>query len=143
MVTKLRELSDAVEELFQDLDVVDDPQGGPPWPRIQALSGYVRGELRDVVHLEVKRALAVVASHYEIDLEQVCEGYVLPDEPKLADAEMQRLTNVVEGPGTSLAPHFEVEAFMPPLRWSPSYLMSDLLRPHRPGHRPRSLAQRL
>jgi hypothetical protein len=53
-VTELRELSDVVVELFQDLDVVDVPQGGPPWTRMQALSGYVRGELHDVVHLVVK-----------------------------------------------------------------------------------------
>jgi hypothetical protein len=48
----------------------------------------------------------MVASHYEIDLERVCEGYVLPDEPELA--------YTVEGLGTSLARHFEVEAVWPP-----------------------------
>jgi hypothetical protein len=32
--------------------------------------------------------LVVVASHYEIDLERVCMGYVLPNESDLADAEM-------------------------------------------------------
>ena len=77
---------------------------------MQALSGYVWGELCDAVHLEVKRAVAVVASHYEIDLERVCEGYILPDESELADAEMRRLTNTVEGLWTSLARHFEAEA---------------------------------
>jgi hypothetical protein len=48
---------------------------------------FVQGELHRVVHLRVKRALAVVASHYEIDLERVCDGFVLPDEPELAAAE--------------------------------------------------------
>jgi hypothetical protein len=105
-VIELRELFDAVVELFQDLDVVDVPQGGPRWPRMQALSGYVWGELRDVVQLGVKRVLVVVASHYEIDLERVCEGYVLPDKPELADT--------IEGLGTLLARHFEVEAVPPP-----------------------------
>jgi hypothetical protein len=61
----------------------------------------------------VKRALVVVASHYEIDLEQVCECYVLPDEPDLADAEMQRLVDAVEGPGPSLACHLEPEVVLP------------------------------
>jgi hypothetical protein len=112
--TELRELSDAVVDLFQDLDVVDVPRSEPPWPCMQALSGYMRGELHDAVHLGVKRALVVVASHYEIDLEQVCEGYVLPDEPELAAAEMRRLNDTVEGPRTSLARHFEVEAVPPP-----------------------------
>lgn len=36
----------------------------------------------------MKRASAVVTSHYEINLEQVCEGYVLPGERDLAEAEM-------------------------------------------------------
>jgi hypothetical protein len=61
----------------------------------------------------VKRALAVVASHYEINLERVCEGYVLPDEPNLTDTEMHRLVNAVEGPGSSLARHFEAEVVPP------------------------------
>jgi hypothetical protein len=95
---------------------------------MQALSGYVRGELRDAVHLGVKRARAVVASHYEIDLEWVCEGYVLAHEPELADAKMWMLNDVVEGLGTSLDRHFEVEAISPPSRQPLSYLMSDLLR---------------
>lgn len=51
---------------------------------MQALGGYVWGELHGVVHLGVKWALAVVTSHYEIDLERVCDDYVLPDEPELA-----------------------------------------------------------
>ena len=81
---------------------------------MQALSGYIRGELSDVVHLGVKRALAVVASHYEINLKRVFDGYVLPNEPKLATTEMRRLNDVVKGPGTLLARHFKVEVVPPP-----------------------------
>jgi hypothetical protein len=63
----------------------------------------------------VKRALVVVASHYEIDLERVCDDFVLPDEPELAAAEGQRLMDTVEGPRTLLAHHFEDEALpLPP-----------------------------
>ena len=51
------------------------PYASPEWLRM--------GELHNVVHLGVKRALAEVASHYEIDLERVCEGYVLPTSPSL------------------------------------------------------------
>jgi hypothetical protein len=82
---------------------------------MQALGGYVQGELHGAVHLGVKRAMAVVASHYEIDLERVCDGYVLPDEPELVATKVRRLNNVVEGPGTVLARHFEVEVEPPPL----------------------------
>jgi hypothetical protein len=86
---------------------------------MRALSGYVQGELCDAIHVGVKWAFAVVASHYMIDLERVCEGYVLPDEPKLADAEVRRLTNAFEGLGSSLARHFEAEV-VPPLPSPPA-----------------------
>jgi hypothetical protein len=39
---------------------------------------------------------------------------VLPNEPELVDTEMWRLTNVVEGLGSSLARHFEAEVVPPP-----------------------------
>jgi hypothetical protein len=87
----------------------------------------VRGELCDAVHLGVKQALVMVASHYEIDLERVCEGYVLPDELELADAEMRRLNDAVEGPVTLLAHHFEVEAVPPPQLLPVPYPIPDLL----------------
>lgn len=77
----------------------------------------------------------MIASHYEINLEPVCEGYVLADEPKLADAEMRRLNDAIEGPGTSLARHFEVEAVPPPQ--SPTAVVPPAGPPsRRPGHRP-------
>jgi hypothetical protein len=61
------------------------------------------------VHTVVKRMLAVVASHYEIDLERVWEGYILPDEDDLVEVEVQRLTDVIEGPSSALAHHFKEE----------------------------------
>jgi hypothetical protein len=62
----------------------------------------------------VKQALAMVASHYEIDLERVCDGSVLPNEPEVAATEVRRLNDAVEGPGTVLPRHFEVEVEPPP-----------------------------
>jgi hypothetical protein len=78
---ELREVSEAVADLFRDLDVVGVHQGGPIRPCMQALGYFVWGELRGAVHLEVKRALAVAASHYEIDLERVCDGSCFPTSP--------------------------------------------------------------
>jgi hypothetical protein len=43
----------------------------------------------------------------------VCKGYVLPDEPDLADAEMQRLVDTVKGLGSLLAHHYEHEVVLP------------------------------
>lgn len=55
---------------------------------MRVLSGHVRSELCESVHLGVKGASTVVTSHYKINLEHVCEGYVLPGERDLAEAEM-------------------------------------------------------
>jgi hypothetical protein len=110
---ELKELSDVVAEFGRDLGAMDVPSGESSRSRMRALSGYVWSELREAVHLRVKRALAAVASHYEINLEWVCEGYILPDERDLIEAEMQRLTDVVEGPGSALVCHFEDEVVPP------------------------------
>jgi hypothetical protein len=34
--------------------------------------------MRRTLHLGVQKALGVVASHYQVDLEAVCTGYVVP-----------------------------------------------------------------
>jgi hypothetical protein len=49
----------------------------------------VRSRLRGALHLVVRRAFAVLASHYDVDLEQISEGYCLPDEEEAALAEVQ------------------------------------------------------
>jgi hypothetical protein len=77
----------------------------------------VRSRLRGALHHGVRRAFAVLASHYDVDLERVSEGYCLPDDEDAALAEAERLNAVAEGPGTTLASLFEVE-ILPPV--SPS-----------------------
>jgi hypothetical protein len=69
----------------------------------------VRGRLRETLHHGVRRAFAVLASHYDVDLERVSEGYCLPDEDEAALAEVQRLDAAVAGPSAVLASSFEVE----------------------------------
>jgi hypothetical protein len=61
----------------------------------------------------VKRALAVVSSHYEVNLELVSDGYVLPEDEDAVMAEVQRLKNAAEGPGTMLVSLFEEEVVPP------------------------------
>jgi hypothetical protein len=51
----------------------------------------------------------VLASHYDVDLEWVSEGYYLPDEDEAALAEVQRLDAAAAGPSAVLASSFEVE----------------------------------
>lgn len=45
-------------------------------------------KLHGALHTGVKRALAVVSSHYDTDLERVSEGYVLPEGDDLIKAEV-------------------------------------------------------
>ena len=79
-----------------------------------ALSGQVHERLRGALHTGVKRALAVVASHYvDIDLEAVLDGYVLAEDDEEADEEVTKLMEAAEGPGTVLAKLFEEEVVPP------------------------------
>jgi hypothetical protein len=82
----------------------------------------VRNRLRGALHHGVRRAFAVLASHYDVDLERVSEGYCLPDDEEAALAEVQRLDAAVEGPSAVLASSFEVEV-LPPV--SPSRAVPD------------------
>jgi hypothetical protein len=73
------------------------------------LGDRVRGRLREALHHDVRRAFAVLASHYDVDLEWVSKGYCLPDEDEAALAEVQRLDVAAAGPSAVLASSFEVE----------------------------------
>jgi len=74
----------------------------------------VRERLRAALHTGVKRALAVVSLHYAgINLEAVSDGYALAEDDEEADAEVAKLMEVAEGPGTALAKLFEEEVVPP------------------------------
>ena len=81
--------------------------------RLMALSGRVHERLWEALHTGVKRALAVVSSHYAVNLEAVSDGYVLPEDDEEADAEVTKLMEAVEAPGTALASLFEEEVVPP------------------------------
>jgi hypothetical protein len=68
-----------------------------------------RGRLHEALHHDVRWAFAVLASHYDVDLEWVSEGYCLPDEDEAALAEVQRLDAAATGPSAVLATTIEVE----------------------------------
>ena len=62
----------------------------------------------------IKRALAVVASHYTgVDLEAISDGYVLAEDDEEADEEVMKLEEVAKAPGTALASLFEEEVVPP------------------------------
>jgi hypothetical protein len=106
-------MSEAILAFFRTFGHDDVPSGSSPLSRLRALGGHVRSRLHGALHHGVRRAFAVLASHYDVDLERVSEGYCLPDEEEVALAEAQRLDVATEGPGTALASFFEVEILPP------------------------------
>jgi hypothetical protein len=110
-------MSEAISAFCQAFGLDDVPSGSSPQSHLRALGGHVRSRLRGALHHGVRRAFVILASHYDVDLERVSEGYCLPDEEEAALAEVQRLDAAVEGPSAALASSFEVE-ILPPV--SPS-----------------------
>ena len=84
--------------------------------RVEALYSRAGERMREALHTGVKKALAVVSSHYAgIDLPAVCEGYVLPDDETEAQEEVQRLEDAAATPRDALAAFFDDEVELPPL----------------------------
>ena len=77
------------------------------------MSGQVRERLRAALHTVVKRALAVVSSHYAINLKAISDGYILPDDDEEADEEVTKLMEAAEVLGAALASLFEEEVVPP------------------------------
>jgi hypothetical protein len=102
-------MSEAISAFCQAFGLDGVPSGSSPQSHLRALGDHVRNRLRGVLHHGVRRAFAVLASHYDVDLERVSEGYCLPDDEEAALAEVQRLDAAVEGPSAALASSFEVE----------------------------------
>jgi hypothetical protein len=107
-------MSEAISAFCQIFGLDDVPSGSSPQSRLQVLGDHARGRLREALHRGVKRAFAVLASHYDVDLERVSEGYCLPDKDEAALAEVQRLDATAAGPSVVLATSFEVEILPPP-----------------------------
>jgi hypothetical protein len=118
-------MSEAISAFCQVFGLDDVPSGSSPQSRLQALGGHVRSRLCEALHHDVRRAFAMIASHYDVDLERVSEGYCLPDEDEAALAEVQRLDAAVAGPSAVLASSFKVEIL--PLA-SPSRAGADLAK---------------
>jgi hypothetical protein len=109
----LAAMSEAVSDVYRILGSGDVPSRSSPQSRLQALGDHVCGRLREALHHGVRRAFAVLASHYVVDLERVSEGYCLPDEDEAALVEVQRLDAVAAGPSAVLATTFEAEVLPP------------------------------
>ena len=97
------------------LEVEGVQSGSSLGSRLIALSSQMRERLRGALHMGVKRALAIISSHYlGVDLPAISDGYVLPDDDEEANAAVAKLMEAAEGPSTVLATLFEEEV-VPPL----------------------------
>jgi hypothetical protein len=102
-------MSEAISAFCRAFGLDDVPSGSSPQSHLRALGGHVHSRLCGALHHGVGRAFVVLASHYDVDLERISEGYCLPDKEEAALAEVQRLDAAVEGPSAALASSFEVE----------------------------------
>jgi hypothetical protein len=100
-------MSEAISAFYQIFGLDDVPSGSSPQSRLQALGDHVRGRLREALHHGVRRAFTVLASHYDVDLEWVSEGYCLPDEDELPWPKFRGLTR---------SPRARVRCWRPPSR---------------------------
>ena len=107
-------LQSAARAACEALEMEGVQSGSSLRSRLTALIGQARQRLREALHTGVKRALAIVSSHYAgVDVEGVSDGYVLSEDAVEAEEELTRLEAAVEGPGTALAKLFEEEVVPP------------------------------
>jgi hypothetical protein len=75
---ELEELRVATLEICQEVEEGEAQAGSSLASRLRALGGHVSQSMRRALHLGVKKALGVVASHYQVDFKAVSLGYVVP-----------------------------------------------------------------
>jgi hypothetical protein len=75
---ELEELQAAALEACQGVEEGEVQAGSSMASRLRALSRHVTQRMRRALHQGVQKALGVVASHNQVDLEAVSTGYVVP-----------------------------------------------------------------
>jgi hypothetical protein len=81
-------MSETISAFCRAFGLDDVPSGSSPQSHLRALGGHMRSRFCGALHHDVRRAFAVLASHYDVDLERVSEGYCLPDEEEATLAEV-------------------------------------------------------
>ena len=103
-----------VASACEGLGVEAGPSGSSLRGRVEALYSQAGVRLREALHAGVKKALAIVSSHYVgIDLPAVREGYVLPNDKVEDQEEVQKVSDAAEDPRDSLATFFDAEVELP------------------------------
>jgi hypothetical protein len=103
---ELEELRAAALETCQEVKEGEAQAGTSLASRLRAFGGHVSKRMRRALHLGVKKALGVVRSHYEVNLEAVASGYVVPEgvEDEVA---MERVDAVAAAAAETLVEDFE------------------------------------
>jgi hypothetical protein len=102
----LEELRAAALEVCQAVEEGEVQAGSSMASRLCALSRHVTQRMHLALHLGVQKALGVVASHYQVDLEAVSTGYVVP--VGVDDKVAMNLVDAVAAPAANVL----VEDFM-------------------------------
>jgi hypothetical protein len=74
---ELVELRAAALETCQAVEEGEAQAGSSLASRLRALGGHVSGRMRRALHLGVQKALGLVRSHCEVNLEAVASGYIV------------------------------------------------------------------
>jgi hypothetical protein len=103
---ELQELRNAALETYRAVEEGEAQAGRSLASRLRALGGHVAGRMRQALHLGVQKALGVVRSHYEVNFEELAEGYVVPEgvEDEVA---MERVDALAADAAGTLAEAFE------------------------------------
>jgi hypothetical protein len=75
---ELEDLQAAALEICQEVEEGVAQAGSSLASRLRTLGGHVSQRMRRALHLGIKKALGVVASHYQVDFEAMSSSYVVP-----------------------------------------------------------------
>jgi hypothetical protein len=99
---ELEELRATTLEVCQEVEKGKAQARSSLASRLRALGGHVSQRMRRALHLGVKKALGMVASHYQVDFEAVSSSYVVPvsveDELAMDHASRTSLTSCSHTP---------------------------------------------
>jgi hypothetical protein len=76
---ELEELRAAALEACQGIEEGEALAESSMASHIRALGGHATRRMHRALHLGVKKALGVVASHYQVNLGAISTGYVIPE----------------------------------------------------------------
>jgi hypothetical protein len=103
---ELEELRAAALETCQAVEEGEAQAGSSLASRLRALGGQVTRRMHRALHLGVHKALGVVRSHYEVNLEAVASGYVVSEGVEYEVA-MERADALAAAAVETLAEDFE------------------------------------